>query len=1559
MSKFCIVLVLLFAYSDNAAHGQAPVPKVPLFRYYAWSKRYSGYTYVAQGTGVVYVLQSTGPALSDVVLQPQNNLPWGPPGWNLYVYPVTVYIGVLPEEDFGDSHDEVVAFNQLTAALSRTVKILSAPSPATNPNLETKCDPLLGGNSSRCPMMTYAAHASARSLRVEDTPLTYTPAFGPPVDATIFYTDGGTVAGGVYATNGGWRCALDAWLQDDPSAPTAAIQILPRGGGVETFSGYIAGGGTAEDKFTNNRWANATLYRLATGGYERRFADGSVETYDQNDGATTAPRRWFLTQVRDAWGNAATFQRTGGKLTSCTDAAGKVTHLIYDATFPERLWKLVDHFGRTATLGYDNSGRLISCTDPVGILSQVTYGADGKIDSLTTPYGTSHFTRDPAGSWLEMRDPNNTLERLENRYIQPDPITVTVNGIAFLAPQTVATPSTLFHWAALDPTSRTFPAKGWIAAGLLPQSNEVEVGPWNGAGSRRLDSADEIGARGTTTYFWDKKATMTGHMQDADAQQIGWAFDSQGSGGFRAWSKNPLEAPVRYVYAGQTDPGVAPNGLVTESYRSVNGIQKLQQNRAEYNNPLSLITKAIDPVGRTNSFVYDPANPVDLTEVHNITGGRDDLLASCSNYLNHRPQAVTDAAGQQTIIGYNTRGQVQSVTNAKGEVTQFAYDDTPAQPGFGRLVTVTRASGTAFAAATHYALDAYGRVQTVTDSEGYAVNLAYDAVGGDPLQSVDRVTRVNYPDTTYRETRYDDARWPLDAAHTRDRLGHVMALEYDNLRNLVKVTDPQNRVTQFIVCPCGARDKIIDPAGNETEWGRDLEKRIISKTIAGQLVATYTYEPGTGRLSTVTDALSQITTYGYAADDRLASVTYANTLKPTANLGFIDDPAYPRLTSMTDGTGQTNYGYYPIAAGTLGAGQLQTVAGPLGNSTITYTYDELGRANGRSINGATNASSVSYDALGRVAGYGNPLGNFVPSYVNQTARLDHLQVSNGQQTRLLTNYAWKPNAQDQRLDSITHLDPTAQTQSQHSYSYDAEGEILSWQSVIAGSTAQYTFGYNASNELENAVQRAQPSQNLLHSASYGYDSAGNRVAVNEDGKYTSYPANAKNQLTTSSGTGPLELRGTVSKPSTITLAGQPVTMDGLNWSGRANVSPGANSLELKATETNPAAGANAQTTTRHIAFTLTADPARTFVYDANGNMTDNGSDQTYEWDAANRLVAISYTGTNLRTEFSYDGLSRRVAIFEKNNGAVTSEKHFVWDGFTLAEERDASDSVTKQFYGNGEVRGTLKLYYARDHLGSVREVTDAAGVLRARYDYTPWGGRSDNAITGVNAIESDFGFTGHYLHASSGLHLAPYRAYSATLGRWLSRDPIEEDGGIDLYGYVHDSPINLVDPLGLRDVDVLIWGWTGTGVGLPGSSVGHVLIKEHNSAKVLLSQFPHECGAPSHPHGPNTKLNLAQTIAEEGRAPVAQYVVHVPDDAAFDAAVAALSDPKITPRWTPAPTKPGETQCAASAYLALSAGGVNMYGYYGGAILPDDLATILNNLIYIQAPADLWSVRMK
>ncbi len=108
----------------------------------------------------------------------------------------------------------------------------------------------------------------------------------------------------------------------------------------------------------------------------------------------------------------------------------------------------------------------------------------------------------------------------------------------------------------------------------------------------------------------------------------------------------------------------------------------------------------------------------------------------------------------------------------------------------------------------------------------------------------------------------------------------------------------------------------------------------------------------------------------------------------------------------------------------------------------------------------------------------------------------------------------------------------------------------------------------------------------------------------------------------------------------------------------------------------------------------------------------------------------------------------------------------MWCGTQLWEERDAANNVTKRFFPEGEQISGANYYYTSDHLGSVREMTDSSGAIRARYDYDPYGRRTK--LSGD--LDADLGFTGFYYHAASGLNLALYRAYDADTGRWKLRE---------------------------------------------------------------------------------------------------------------------------------------------------------------------------------------------
>ena len=154
---------------------------------------------------------------------------------------------------------------------------------------------------------------------------------------------------------------------------------------------------------------------------------------------------------------------------------------------------------------------------------------------------------------------------------------------------------------------------------------------------------------------------------------------------------------------------------------------------------------------------------------------------------------------------------------------------------------------------------------------------------------------------------------------------------------------------------------------------------------------------------------------------------------------------------------------------------------------------------------------------------------------------------------------------------------------------------------------------------------------------------------------------------------------------------------------------------------------------------------RTVTYDPNGSLINDGANRTFEWDGANRLAAVNYTGTTNRSEFSYDGLSRCVKIVEKTDGVVNSTRKFVWCGTEKCEFRNANDGVTTRVYPQGQHSGGAAYFYTRDHLGSIREMVDGNGTVVARYDYDPYG----QSTTVIGATKPDFNFTGLYRHAKS------------------------------------------------------------------------------------------------------------------------------------------------------------------------------------------------------------------
>lgn len=148
----------------------------------------------------------------------------------------------------------------------------------------------------------------------------------------------------------------------------------------------------------------------------------------------------------------------------------------------------------------------------------------------------------------------------------------------------------------------------------------------------------------------------------------------------------------------------------------------------------------------------------------------------------------------------------------------------------------------------------------------------------------------------------------------------------------------------------------------------------------------------------------------------------------------------------------------------------------------------------------------------------------------------------------------------------------------------------------------------------------------------------------------------------------------------------------------------------------------------------------------------------------------------------------------------------------LCQIKDMLTGTTTQLFLGGSATGAGAISFtARDHLGSVRDVTAGNGSLVSRFEYDPYG-RKHQTYGGESPLE---GF-GAYANTSVGdLQLAAFRGYDPSTGRWLNEDPLGLPGGTNLYAYVSNRPALLADPLGLSPLFDYNFCGSGNNIGAP------------------------------------------------------------------------------------------------------------------------------------------------
>ncbi len=341
----------------------------------------------------------------------------------------------------------------------------------------------------------------------------------------------------------------------------------------------------------------------------------------------------------------------------------------------------------------------------------------------------------------------------------------------------------------------------------------------------------------------------------------------------------------------------------------------------------------------------------------------------------------------------------------------------------------------------------------------------------------------------------------------------------------------------------------------------------------------------------------------------------------------------------------------------------------------------------------------------------------------------------------------------------------------------------------------------------------------LERLKYGYDQANNQVwrqntvaeglSANQDQYYTQ---DGLYQLKTLQ-------RGTLNATQTG-ISGTPSWEEDWNYDPLGNWNGSTDTYQTRVAGTTTLNQNRTHSTVNEITnITEITGPAwPTPGYDAAGNMTSgpqplspaNGYVLTY--DAWNRLVQLK-NGKMVVAAYAYDGASRRVT---KTVGNTT--RHYYYDDqWRVVEERlDTAVTADRRFVWGVRrlddliLRDTSTRLYALDDKINVTAVVDVTGTVQERYGYNGFGGvRYMNAnFTTITASAFDWEtlFDSYRYDTESGLYQVRYRYLHPLLGRWLTRDPVEEKGGINLYGYCGNNSINKIDSLGtFTPVEIVVF----------------------------------------------------------------------------------------------------------------------------------------------------------
>jgi RHS repeat-associated protein len=780
----------------------------------------------------------------------------------------------------------------------------------------------------------------------------------------------------------------------------------------------------------------------------------------------------------------------------------------------------IDPLGREAVTEFNNKHKPLTATGPDGATVTYTYGAQGRVTSVTDPRsGVWQVDHNSFGQVTSITDPEGRARSWAFQ-ADGDPATAT-NEYGGVTTYAVDAHGRVAGVTDPDGVSTSYEFTSWGAPRTITNGSSTTTQAVFDA-DRRVDYIVDARAK-VWDYSYDTLGRLAG-VTDPLGNESSFGYDALGRPATRE-DANQHTYTQTYTVEGWPATTAGPLGSTsTTSYdpagRPVRVTDALGQVTQTVFNRAGETLRVDTPDGATRSFVYDMAGrPV---EYLNARGKKykseyfsDGLLKkltfpdnSVETYTYDgasRPTSVTDRAGRQVTWAYTNQGKTTTESDPVGQRSVTVVSDA------GR--TISTADG--LDRVTTYDYDTAGRVSNVTEPDSsQSWDYLYNAVGkirlvSDPNGNVTtstfddagRVATITYPDQTSADHGYDavgnltsltdqrgkvwtydyDALNRLEAARTP--LAEETSYDYDPLGRLTKVTDPTGVFTRTDYDPMGNAAVVSDNAQNATVITYDPEANPLTLTDpAGRVIttgyndlgqATSTAFSGTvlGTILYGYDAAGNLKTrrqdnkthtYGYDDRDRLVSYT-----DPTSNTTTMDYDLADQMTAMHYPSGRTtSYTYWP-------QGWLQQASGP-GTSNAHYTYDDKGLLTDVRQPGG-QYTRYDYDAMDRVHRQTEPL-------LRETL-FDYDDAGNLTTTTLPSLAQVASTYDDAGREKTRVAGGTTRT-----YGYDPAGRLTSAATTGAGPNTTVGLTYNTLGQLAT-------STDLTGTTSYDYDATGRVTGV--------------------------------------------------------------------------------------------------------------------------------------------------------------------------------------------------------------------------------------------------------------------------------------------------------------------------------------------------------------------------------------------------------------------------------------------------------------------------------